>query len=230
MPGGQGVSRGAGGPATLPSGTLQHFFDHPLPLAASQCRAINCEAASGITGETPVPLYYSPRDQMLPDDPAADQMLLDDPFEHLRIAPGVPCPLGIDHRDRSTGTDPQAVGLGTIDPPGAGQLQLVEPTFQELPRPQRLLLARTLRFRLIATQKDMPPDFRHTDLLGPARQRGLGLFVHRLGSSVVGQVAVGYDFMQSYRGGQVATASNSNCLRGAVLLECHVVSCDRGNA
>ena len=44
------------------------------------------------------------------------EVLLDDPFEHRRVAVVVPGPFRIDDGDGSLLADAQAIGLGAVDP------------------------------------------------------------------------------------------------------------------
>src|ERR1043165_9169780 len=57
------------------------------------------------------PLEY----QVLLHSLSGDQVLLDDAFEHLRIAFPVPCAFGIDHGNRTTLADTQTIGFGPQD-------------------------------------------------------------------------------------------------------------------
>src|SRR3954447_8298211 len=103
------------------------------------------------------------RDECLFDHPAADEVLLDDPLEHRRIAPRVPRALRIDDRDRSAFADPQAVGLAAKNAALLRQPELLEPSLQVVPGREPPLLVATLRLRLIAAEKDVPPGDRYSD-------------------------------------------------------------------
>ena len=69
------------------------------------------------------------------DGNAANQMFLDDPFEHLLGARMVPDALGPDDRDRTVGADLQAVGLGPLNSARPHQTELLEALLEVLPRP-----------------------------------------------------------------------------------------------
>ncbi len=80
---------------------------------------------------------------------AADQVLLDDPFEHVLGAGMVPDPVRPDERDRPGGADLQAIGLAPLDPaasfaPRSRQSQLFETLFQVFPGSLALLPAAAL--------------------------------------------------------------------------------------
>ena len=69
------------------------------------------------------------------DHASANQMLLDDPFQHQWVTLSIPGTFGIDHRDRPALADAETVGLGAQDAPLFGQSELPQATLQELPRP-----------------------------------------------------------------------------------------------
>src|SRR5262249_23056718 len=95
---------------------------------------------------------------------AADQVLLDDPLEHRRIAAAIPRALGIDERNRSAFADAQAVGLRAQDPALSRQTEFLQPPLQKLPRLESARLLAALRRRLIAAQEDVPPRDRNADV------------------------------------------------------------------
>src|SRR4249920_622967 len=105
-------------------------------------------------------------DEKFLDDSAANQVFLDDPLEHRRIAVPVPGALGIDDRDRAAFTNPQTVRLGSEDTSLLGQPQRLEPAFQEIPRREASILLATFRIRLIAAKKNVPARDRHADGCG----------------------------------------------------------------
>ena len=74
--------------------------------------------------------------QKILDDSAGNQMFLDDPLEHRRIAVPVPGALGIDDRDRAAFADAQAVRLGAQDAALLGQAQLLQPAPSGNPTPR----------------------------------------------------------------------------------------------
>jgi hypothetical protein len=52
-------------------------------------------------------------DEKISNQLAADEMLLDNPFQDWWVAAPVPCTLGIYERDRPTFADAKAIGLCT---------------------------------------------------------------------------------------------------------------------
>jgi hypothetical protein len=102
-------------------------------------------------------------DQVSRDDPAADQVLLNDALEHRRITFAVPGAFRIDDRNRTAFANAQAVGLGAQDPAPVRQAELLQPPFQKVPRGQPAFLLAALRRRLIAAEKDVPPGNRDAD-------------------------------------------------------------------
>src|SRR6266498_1865163 len=103
------------------------------------------------------------RDQTLLDDAAGDEMFLNDPFQHGRIALTVPCAFGIDDGDRSAFTDAQTVRLRAENAALLRQSELLEPPFQEVPRGKPAIFLAALGLGLIATQKNMPARNGHAD-------------------------------------------------------------------
>src|SRR6476661_8187473 len=105
-------------------------------------------------------------DEVLTHDPSLDQMLLDDKFEHRRIAGAVPRALGVDDRDRSAFADSKTVGFGAQDAALIGQSELLEPPFQELPGGEPAFPVAALRRRLIAAEKDVTAGDRNANRSG----------------------------------------------------------------
>src|SRR5262245_57964351 len=103
------------------------------------------------------------RDQMVLDDPAADEVFVDDAFENGRIALPIPRPFRIDDGNRPAFTDSQAVRLRPQDAAPIGQPELLEPPLEEVPGHQAAFLVATLRRRLVAAEKDVPRRDRHAD-------------------------------------------------------------------
>ena len=67
-----------------------------------------------------------------------------------------PNPLGIDHRDRTAGANPQAVGLRPQDERfRAGRHQFLEAFLQEFPGLQAAFLGSAQRRRLVGAKEDM---------------------------------------------------------------------------
>src|SRR5215831_15811148 len=93
-------------------------------------------------------------------------MLLDDLFEHWRIAASVPRSLGIDDGNRSAFADAQAVGLRAKDAALLRQAKLLQPALQEIPGREPALLFTTFGIRLIAAEKDMPVRDRNANRPG----------------------------------------------------------------
>src|SRR6185295_3540592 len=116
------------------------------------------------------------RDETIRDDSAADEMFLDDPLENRRIAVPVPGAFGIHDGNRSALTDAQAVCLGSENAALLGEAKLLQPALQEIPRGEPTVLLTTLRVRLIAAQKDVPPRDADPDAL---RNRSLRLVSHQ---------------------------------------------------
>src|SRR6185295_7931359 len=83
--------------------------------------------------------------QRVADDAAADEMFLDDPLEHRRVALAVPRAFGIDDRDRSAFANPQAVGLGAQDAALVDEAERLQPRLQVLPGREPPLLLAALR-------------------------------------------------------------------------------------
>src|SRR5687767_1727698 len=73
-------------------------------------------------------------DEMFADGAAGDEVLLDDLFEHRRVALAVPGAFLIDLRNRPAFADSQAIRLGAQDAALLRQAQLLQPALQELPR------------------------------------------------------------------------------------------------
>ena len=96
-------------------------------------------------------------DEIFRHDAAADQVLLDDPLEHRRIALAVPGAFRIDDGDRAALADAQAVRLRPQDAALVRELQFLQAPLQEVPRGQAALLVAALRVRLVAAEKDVTP-------------------------------------------------------------------------
>ena len=94
-------------------------------------------------------------DQVISDDAAVDQMLLDDSLEDRRIALAVPRSFGIDDGDWTTVADAKAIGLGAQDAALFRESELLEPPLQVVPRRQPAIFLAALWLRLITTEKNM---------------------------------------------------------------------------
>src|SRR5262249_4661376 len=85
-----------------------------------------------------------------------NQMLLDDPLEHGRIAARVPRALRIDDGNRTAFADAQTVGLGPKDAALLGEPELLQSALEKLPRREAAILLTALRRGLVAAKKDVP--------------------------------------------------------------------------
>lgn len=79
-------------------------------------------------------------DEKLVRDLSADQMLLDDVFEHIGRAGMVPRAFGVNHRDGTLKADLKAVGFRSVDATCSNQIQLDEALLEVLPRCQSFFL------------------------------------------------------------------------------------------
>src|SRR5438128_1341258 len=105
-------------------------------------------------------------DEELVDDPAADQMFVNDALEHRRIAAPIPRAFGIDDRDRAAFADPEAVHFAAKDAALLRQAELLQASLQEFPRREPAILLAAFRIRLIAAQKDVAPRDGDADRFG----------------------------------------------------------------
>ena len=94
-------------------------------------------------------------DHMFGDRPAVNQMLLDDPLEHRRVAGAVPHAVGVDDGDRSTFADAEAIGLRPQNPSLFRELELFQPRLQVVPGGETTLLVAALRGGLVGAQEDV---------------------------------------------------------------------------
>src|SRR5687768_2097101 len=104
-------------------------------------------------------------DHELADRLTADQMFLEDTFEHGRIALPVPDPIGIDHGDGAAAADVEAVGAGGVDAFLARKPQLLEALVQVLPGADRPLAAAALGLGRIAAEEHVALDLPDAELL-----------------------------------------------------------------
>src|SRR3954462_2654019 len=116
------------------------------------------------------------RDQCIFDDLAADEVLLNDPFEDRRIARRVPRAFRIDDGDRTAFADAEAVRFAAQDAALLGQAERLQARLEVVPRGQSAFLVAALRLRLIAAQKDVPLRDRDADAL---RNRALFFKTHQ---------------------------------------------------
>ena len=118
-------------------------------------------------------------DQMLGDHAAGDQMLLNNPFEHGRIAVAVPGAFRVHDRNRTSLADAEAVGFGAKDAALFREPQLFETPLQKIPCGKAPVLVAAFGFSLIAAEKDVAPGDRYADA---GRDFSLGLGIRHAGS------------------------------------------------
>ena len=106
------------------------------------------------------------RDQKLFHRLAPDQMLVDDAIQDRRIALAVPGAVRIDHGDRPSFADPQAIGFRAKDPALLGQSQLLQAALQVIPRRQPAIFLAAFRVGLVAADEDVPPGHADADAVG----------------------------------------------------------------
>src|SRR6185369_11803392 len=94
-------------------------------------------------------------DQEIADEFAANQMLLDDPFEHGWIAGTIPGPFRIDHGNRSALTDSQAIGFRAQDAALFRESQFLEPPLEIVPGFEAASFLTAFRSCLIGTQENV---------------------------------------------------------------------------
>ena len=105
-------------------------------------------------------------DQVRCDEGASDQVLLNDPLEHRRIALAIPRAFGIHHGDGTTLADAKAIHLAAQDAALFREAELSQAALEEFPRCEPTLLLAAFRRRLIAAEKDVPPRHRNADRRG----------------------------------------------------------------
>src|ERR1019366_7024708 len=125
----------------------------------------------------------------LPDNFPADQVLLDDAFQHFRRAGVIPDAFGINDCDWPAHADAQAVGLGAINQRlRAGEIQFPEPPFQKFPGGQSVLLRATFRLGLVGTKKNVAPEFFDAERFNG----GLQLCFHKIRPRPRSSSSIGY--------------------------------------
>ena len=97
---------------------------------------------------------------------AADEMLLDDPVEHRRIAVAVPRAFRVDDRDRSPFADAQAVRFRAEHAAALRQALFLQAALQVLPRGEAALPVAALGRGLVGTDEDVAARDRHADAVG----------------------------------------------------------------
>src|SRR5207237_1215527 len=95
------------------------------------------------------------------DDPAVDQMFLDDPLQNFGRARVIPDPFRINDRDRAMHADAKTIRFcakyhRSIALPHP---ELLEPVFKVFPRFDALFLRATFGLGLISAEKDVPMEF-----------------------------------------------------------------------
>ena len=111
------------------------------------------------------------RDQQILDDPAANEVFVNNPFERGRIAGAVPRSFGIDHGNGTTFANAKAVRLRAQNAALLRQSQLLQPAFQKVPCGQAAFFLAAFRVGLIAAQEDVPARHRHADADGSCMLR-----------------------------------------------------------
>lgn len=108
------------------------------------------------------------QDQVIPDNPAANQMLLNDSFEDRWIALRVPGTFGINDRNGSAFTDPKAVGFAAINPSLLGKTEPLQALLEVFPRHEGTVFRTALRLGLITAQENVPTRGGYAESLGNA--------------------------------------------------------------
>lgn len=134
-------------------------------------------AMGGLTNAIPF-TRSSLSEDIFPHRNAGRQVLVDDPFEHGRIAFSVPCAFGVHHRDRPPLADPQTIDLAAVDTALLRESQFLQASLEKVPRCETTLSFTAFGFRLVGAQEDMPPDDGNAEGSGFAVE-----FVHRYGSA-----------------------------------------------
>src|SRR6476659_2868600 len=102
-----------------------------MPLSGRRRYMARSKARSS-TG-SPLRLERVDGDEKLFDRASADQVLLDDALEGLRVAAAVPRTLRVNHGDRPAFADAQAVRLGPQDAALVRKPELLQPFLQVVP-------------------------------------------------------------------------------------------------
>jgi hypothetical protein len=110
-------------------------------------------------------------DEILLHQTAPNEVFLNDPLQHRRIAVMVPRAFGVHDGDRPTLANAKAIRLRPIDAPVLGETELFEATLQVIPRFQGARLVTTLGFCLVTTEEDVPANGRDTQIFGSSPQR-----------------------------------------------------------
>ena len=94
-------------------------------------------------------------DEMFADHLAADQMLLNNPFQYGRVTAGVPGSFGVYDCHGATETDSETVGLRAKHAPAPTQAQFTQTLFEVIPGEERPFTFAALGLGLIATEKNV---------------------------------------------------------------------------
>ena len=104
-------------------------------------------------------------DQVFTNDAPGNQVFLNNPFEHRRIALAVPGAFRVHDRNRTALADAEAVGFRAKDAALFGELQLFETTLQKTPCGQAPVLVAAFGFGLIAAKKNVAAGDRDANAL-----------------------------------------------------------------
>lgn len=88
------------------------------------------------------------------DDPATDEVFLDDTLEDIRCAGVVPGALRINYGDGATRADPKAIGLGAVHfRLCTNEAKLLQPGFQKRPGLEATATVAALGLRLVGAKE-----------------------------------------------------------------------------
>ena len=102
-------------------------------------------------------------EQQIDDEPATNQMLLNDPLELGRIASAVPRAFRVHDGNGTALANAQAVGFRAKNAALFRQTELAQTPFQEGPGFQPSFFLAALRCGLVTAQKDVPAGDRDAD-------------------------------------------------------------------
>ena len=95
-----------------------------------------------------------------------DQVLLDDPFEHLGRAGVIPDAFGVNHRNGAPRADVKAVDLAALHPRGrSGKAEFLQSRLEVFPGFKSELPRAALWFGLICAQENVMPIRAQTEAL-----------------------------------------------------------------
>lgn len=108
-------------------------------------------------------------DDILLDDLASEEVVLDHTLEHFWRTMAIPDTFGVDDRDGALGkADSQTVGFGPLNHSAVGQSKFAKPLLEKLPGSEGRVAFAALGFGLVTAQKDMPSGPRYSQLVGGA--------------------------------------------------------------